>query len=134
MGGQRLVELVGDGLGEAALADTHERLALMGLGPEVSDLRTSEHRQDPEAEEAVERPTSVTSDAREAVAAIKRELAAIVIVGALGLVLAGYWLEGARELAVIAGYGLGAALWIHARARGLLYAARGRMRKGPDGA
>lgn len=132
MGPQGVIELVGDGIGEPALAEPHDRFAAMGLGTEVSNLGTGEHRRDPQDSQAVDEPASVARHAR-ALAAIKRELAAIVIVGALGLPLASIWLDGAREVAVLAGYGLGAALWVHARARGLLYAARGRQRSGGDG-
>ncbi len=72
----------------------------------------------------VQEGATVAQQQREAVAAIKRELAALVLAGALVLWAAATWFEGVRELAIIAGYGLGAALWIHARARGLLHAAR----------
>lgn len=128
MGRQGLVELVGDGIGEAALADTYQRLLIMGLGPEVGDLGTSEHR-DSEAAVSQNGGATVAHQQHEALAAIKRELGALVLAGVLVLWAAASWFEGGRELAIIAGYGLGAALWVHARARGLLYAARQRGRR-----
>lgn len=67
-----------------------------------------------------------------ALAAIKRELAAILLVGVAGAPLVVIWLDGLRELAVLAGYGIGGALWVHVRARGLSHAARAR-RGGGDG-
>ncbi len=127
---QGVVELVGDGVGEPALAEPHERFAAMGLGTEVSNLGTGEHRENPQGSYVAEESNSLARQAPEAVAAIKRELAALVLVGAAAVPLAAFWLDGAREVAVLAGYGLGAALWIHARARGLLYAAFGRPRNG----
>jgi len=66
-----------------------------------------------------------------ALTAIRRELAAIVVVAAVGAPLVMLWLDGARELVVLAGYGLGAILWIHARVRGVRLAARrARCRRG----
>lgn len=100
----------------------------MGLGTEVGDLRTSEHYQDPESAEG-QGGATVSQQQREALAAVKRELAALVLTGVLVLWVAASWFDGVRELAIIAGYGLGAALWIHARARGLLYAARQHVRR-----
>jgi len=58
-------------------------------------------------------------------AAIKRELVAVLIVGLAGIPLVSLWLDGLRELLVLAGYGVGAALWIRVRAYGLLLASRG---------
>ncbi len=120
-----LVEFVGHGIGEAALADAHQGLLIMGLGTEEGDLGTGEHH-DSESAASLEGDATVAHQQREALAAIKRELAALVLVGALVLWAAAAWFDGGRELAIIAGYGLGAALWVHARARGLLYAARQR--------
>lgn len=130
---QRLIELVGNGIGQATLTDSNDRLVAMGLGTEVTNLRTGEHQKTSQASHMVEEPASVARDGGAAVAAIKRELGALVIVGALSIPLVALWLDGVRELAVLAGYGLGAALWIHARGRGLLYAMRGRRRDGVDG-
>lgn len=70
-------------------------------------------------------------------AAIKRELAAVLLVGLAGLPLVALWLDGWRELAVIAGYGVGGAIWVRVRAYGLLLAAGrrdGRRGRGRDGA
>lgn len=134
VGLEGVVELVGHGVGKPALTEPYDRLAAMGLGTEVGDLGTGEHWQNPRDSRAAEEPASVARQGpAAAVAAIKCELAAIVIVGALAIPLAAMWLEGIRELAVLAGYGMGAALWVHARARGLLYAARGRPSGGGDG-
>ena len=63
-------------------------------------------------------------DTDAALAAIKRELGAIILFGAIAAPLVIHYLEGLRELGVLAGYGLGAALWVHTRARGLLMALR----------
>ena len=58
----------------------------------------------------------------------------MLVVGLAGLPLVALWLDGWRELVEIGGYGLGGALWIHARVRGLLLAAGLRARgRGGDG-
>lgn len=117
---ERLVEFLDHGVGEPALAEAYNGFAAMGLSPEETDLGTVEHREDRSGESGA----SLARDADAALASIKRELAAIVIVAAIGAPLVMHWLEGARELAVLAAYGVGAGLWVHTRARGLLLALR----------
>jgi hypothetical protein len=102
-------------------------------GAEVGDLGTSKHDNgDPR-----EGRRSLARDPGPALAAIKRELAAIIVVALVGAPVVMHYLQGARELAVLGAYGLGAGLWVHARARGLLLARRhglraaGRDRNGP---
>lgn len=75
---------------------------------------------------------SLAREAGDALAAIKRELAAVVVVGVVGAPLVMQWLEGARELAVLAAYGVGAALWVQTRVRGLLLAVRHARRTEAD--
>ena len=102
----------------------------MGLSPEEADLGTAEHRDDRSAEGGA----SLARDAHAALASIKRELAAIVLFALIGAPLVMYWLDGARELAVLGAYGVGAGLWVHTRARGLLLALRrARRAERPDG-
>ena len=71
---QRFVELGGDGVGHTALTDAHDRLAVMGTGTEEETLVTREHREGSTVEEGA----SLSPVHREALASIKRELAAIV--------------------------------------------------------
>lgn len=120
VGVQGLFELLDHGVGESALAEAYNGLAVMGLSPEETDLGTAEHRED----RSVESGASLARDADAALASIKRELAAILVVAVIGAPLVMYWLEGARELAVLGAYGVGAGLWVHTRARGLLLALR----------
>lgn len=103
----------------------------MGLRAKISDLRSTQHERAPAA--AAGR-ASLARRQQAALAAVKRELAAIVLVGILGAPLVVLWLDGLRELAVLAGYGLGGALWVHARARGLIHAAARARRGHGDGA
>lgn len=117
---QGAVEFADDGLREAALAKAYNGFAAMGLSTEESDLGTAEHRGDRSGENGV----SLARDAHDALASIKRELAAIILVAAIGAPLVMHWLEGVRELAVLGAYGVGAGLWVHTRARGLLLALR----------
>jgi hypothetical protein len=117
---ERFFEFLDHGVGEPALAEAYNGLAVMGLSPEESDLGTAEHREDRSAESGA----SLARDADAALASIKRELAAIIIVAVIGAPLVMHWLEGARELAVLGAYGVGAGLWVHTRARGLLLALR----------
>ncbi|MEF8834267.1 MAG: hypothetical protein V5A42_05345 [Halofilum sp. (in: g-proteobacteria)] len=118
---ERLLEFLDHGVGEPALAEAYNRFAVMGLSPEETDLGTAEHRED---RSAAESGASLARDADAALGAIKLELAAILVVAAIGAPLVMYWLEGARELAVLGAYGVGAGLWVHTRARGLLLALR----------
>jgi len=128
---ERLFEFLDHGIGEPALAEAYNGLAAMGLSPKETDLGTAEHREDRSAESGA----SLARDADAALASIKRELAAILVVAVIGAPLVIYWLEGARELAVLGAYGVGAALWVHTRARGLLLALlqarRGGRQHGP---
>lgn len=128
--GEGPLELADDGLREAALAQAHDRFASVGPCPEEGNLGTSKHTSgDPVAEREI-----LARDADAALAAIKRELAAIILFGVIVAPLVMQYLEGVRELAVLAGYGLGAGLWVHTRARGLLLALRqARHRRGRDG-
>jgi len=68
----------------------------------------------------------VASDVAEGLAALKRELAAVVIFGALLVPVVSYLLDDGRGLAVLAAYGVGGAVWVRIRVRGLLLAARQR--------
>ncbi len=61
---------------------------------------------------------------QEGLAAVKRELAAVLLVGLAAIPLVGVWLDGLREFLVLAAYGIGGALWIRTRALGLILAAR----------
>lgn len=89
----------------------------MGLRAKIGDLRSAQHGRAPDAADPGRRHEA-------ALAAIKRELAAILLAGAVGAPLVVLWLDGPRELAVLAGYGIGGALWVHVRARGLIRAVR----------
>lgn len=93
----------------------------MGLRAKISDLGSAQHGRAPAA--AAGR-ASLARRHEAALAAVKRELAAIVLVGVIGAPLVVLWLDGLRELAVLAGYGIGGALWVHVRARGLIHAVR----------
>lgn len=103
----------------------------MRLRAKKSDLRSAQHEGAPGAAQG---RASLARRHEAALAAVKRELAAILLVAAVGGPLVVLWLDGLRELAVLAGYGLGGALWVHVRARGLVHAAvRARQGDG-DGA
>ncbi len=117
---ERLFEFLDHGVGEPTLAEAYNGFAAMGLSSEESDLGTAEHREDRSGENGA----SLARDTDAALASIKRELAAIIVVAAIGAPLVMHWLEGARELAVLGAYGVGAGLWVHTRARGLLLALR----------
>lgn len=67
----------------------------------------------------------------DALAAIKRELGAIIVFGALFAIAVMHWFDGLEEAVLLAGYGVGAALWIRVRAGGLLLSLR-RHRGGKD--
>jgi hypothetical protein len=96
----------------------------MRLRAKPSELGAAEQDVAPGA--AAEQDASVASEAAEsAVAGIKRELAAVLLVGLAAIPLVSFWLDGMRELVVLGGYGLGAAIWVRVRAHGLLLAARG---------
>lgn len=75
---------------------------------------------------------SVADVHREALAAIKRELGAIIVFGALFAFAVIRWLDGLEEAVLLGGYGVGAALWIRIRAGGLLLSLR--RRRNDDGA
>jgi hypothetical protein len=98
----------------------------MGLGPQKGDLGTTEHG----TARADERGKSLARGVEATLAAIKRELAAVLVVGLIGAPLVMTGLEGVREAFVLGGYGLGALLWVHVRVRGLRLALR-RARRGP---
>lgn len=70
----------------------------------------------------------------EALASIKRELAAIIVFGALFAWAVIHWFDGLEEAVLLAGYGVGAALWVRVRAGGLLLSLRhgGRRDDGPQ--
>lgn len=99
----------------------------MRLSAKERDLGTAEHA----GSHGNDADTSLARELGAAVAAIKRELAAILVVAAIGAPVVLAWLEGLQEVVVLAGYGLGALLWIHARVRGLRLAAR--RARPPDG-
>ena len=80
-----------------------------------------------------EEGASLARELAAALAAVKRELAAILLVGLAGIPLASLWLEGLREVLVLAGYGLGGAIWVRVRVRGvLLHARRGQRGQAAD--
>lgn len=93
----------------------------MGLRAKKGDLRSAQHGHAPTAAAGA---ASLARRHEAALAAVKRELAAILLVAAVGAPLVVAWLDGLRELGVLAGYGIGGALWVHVRVRGLLRAAR----------
>lgn len=129
--GQGALELAHDRIGEPVPAEADDRLAPVRPGAEVGNLGPSEHQQDDSSTE----PASVAREVAPALAAIKRELAAILLVAAAGAPVVIHYLEGARELGVLAAYGVGAGLWVHTRARGVLLALRRARRVGGrDGA
>ncbi len=76
---------------------------------------------------------SISGTPLEGLAAVKRELAAVLLVGLAAIPLVGMWLDGLRELLVLVAYGVGGALWIRTRALGLILAAR-RGQRGRGGA
>lgn len=123
---ERLFEFLDHGIGEPALAEAYNGFAVMGLSPEETDLVAVEHDED----QSSEMGANLARDTDAALAAIKRELAAILVFALIGAPLVIYWLEGARELAVLGAYGVGAGLWVHTRARGLLLALRQTRRAG----
>lgn len=90
-------------------------------------LGTGEH-------EAVSADDERKASLGEALASIKRELGAIVAFGALYAWAVIHWFDGLEEAVLLAGYGVGAALWIRIRAGGLLLSLRhgGRRDDGPQ--
>lgn len=103
------------------------------LRAKASELEAAEQEAAPEA--SGEQAAIVASAAAEsALAGIKRELAAVLVVGLAGIPLVSLWLDGTRELVVLGGYGVGAAIWVRVRAHGLLLAARGRAVRDGHGA
>jgi hypothetical protein len=127
---QRRVEFRGQGVGHAALTDTHDRLAVMGTGTEEEALVTRKHG---DQSGGVEGCASLSPLHREALASIKRELAAIVLFGIAFAWAVLHWTEGLEETVLLAGYGLGAAIWIRVRVSGLLRAVRDARRRDGDG-
>jgi len=69
----------------------------------------------------------------EGLAAVKRELAAVLLVGLAAIPLVDLWLGGVRELLVLVAYGIGGAVWIRTRALGLILAARQEGEEGDHG-
>jgi len=123
---QGLFQFAHHGVSEPALAEAHDGFAMMGLGPQKGDLGTTEHG----TARANDVNGSLARGVEATLAAIKRELAAVLVVGLIGAPLVMLGLEGAREALVLAGYGLGAILWVHVRVRGLRLALR-RARRDP---
>lgn len=80
-------------------------------------LGTGEH-------EAVSAGDARNASLGEALASIKRELGAIVVFGGLYAWAVIHWFDGLEEAVLLAGYGVGAALWIRVRAGGLLLSLR----------
>jgi len=80
-----------------------------------------------------EQSNSVSGTPLEGLAAVKRELAAVLLVGLAAIPLVGMWLDGVREILVLAAYGVGGAIWIRTRALGLILAARRGPRDADDG-
>ena len=117
---QGLLQLPDDGVGEAALPEPHDGLAAMGLSTQEGDLGPAEH----EASRVAERRASLAREVDATLAAIKCEVAAILVVALVGAPFVIGWLDGVRAAVVLGGYGLGAGLWIHVRVRGLLLALR----------
>lgn len=116
VGPQGRIEFRGQGVGHPALADPNDRLAVMSTGTKKESLVTREHRDG----SGVKGGASLTHVHREAVAAIKRELAAIVLFGIAFTWAVFHWTEGLEESVLLGGYGVGAALWIRIRVYGLL--------------
>lgn len=127
---QRRVEFGNQGVGHAALTDAHDRLAAMGTGTEKETLVTRKHGDE---SGGVEGGASLSPLHREALASIKRELAAIVLFGIAFAWAVLYWTEGLEEAVLLVGYGVGAAIWIRVRVSGLLRAVRDARRRGGDG-
>ena len=69
----------------------------------------------------------------DAIAAIKLELGAIVVFGVVLVIAVFHWFDGLEEAVLLGGYGVGAAIWIRLRVRGLLLADRRARREGGDG-
>lgn len=68
-------------------------------------------------------------------AEVKIDLAAIVVVAVIGVPLALWLLDGAAPYILFGGYGVGAAVWIHCRVRGVFaaaHASREERRNGPQ--
>jgi len=106
----------------------------MSLRTKIGDLRAAEHDGAPGDSAA---GASLARDLAEGLAAIKRELAAIVLFALVAFPCVIIWLDGFREIAVLLGYGVGAWAWIRVRAKGVMMAARRRDAEdgdGPDGA
>ena len=101
----------------------------MSPGTEEETLVTREHRD----ESTVGEGASLSPVHREALASIKRELAAIVVFGALFAWAVLSWTEGAEEAVLLGGYGVGAAIWIRVRAAGLLRSHRMAQRESGNG-
>lgn len=117
------IQLGRHGLGHAALADADDGLAVMSAGPKKEPLSAGEHG-------GVSVDDETQASLGEALASIKRELAAIVVFGALYAWGVIHWFDGLEEAVLLAGYGVGAAVWIRVRAGGVLLALRHRVRKG----
>ena len=108
---QGLFQFAHHGVSEPALAEAHDGFAVMGLGPQKGDLGTTEHG----IARADDDGRSLARGIEATLAAIKRELAAVLVVGLIGAPLVMTGLEGVREALVLGGYGLGAILWVHVR-------------------
>jgi len=101
----------------------------MGTGTEEEALVTRKHREDSSVEEGA----SLSPVHREALASIKRELAAIVLFGIAFAWAVLAWTDGLEEAVLLAGYGVGAGIWIRVRVSGLLRSVRDERRRNGDG-
>lgn len=121
VGPQGGVQLGRDGFRQTALTDADNGFAAMGTRTKKESLIAGEHGSPADDGET---GASLARVHREALAAIKRELAAIVVFGALYGWAVVHWFDGLEEAVLLAGYGVGAALWIRVRAGGLLLSLR----------
>ena len=103
----------------------------MSPGTKKQPLVAGEHGDDTGGEET---GASLARVHRDALAAIKRELGAIIVFGAVFAVVVMRWFDGLEEAVLLAGYGVGAAIWIRVRAGGLLLSLRRHGRGKDDGA
>lgn len=129
---QGAVEFINHGGGQAVLADTHQRMAVMGARPEKPDLAGREHDAEPSV--ASEKRAASLAQARGPFDEVKIDLGAIIVVGVIGAPIVMWQLDGAAEWVLLGGYGCGAGLWLYCRTRGVLAAAEASRRDRTGGA
>ena len=126
---ERLFQFPDDRVRQAALSEPDDGLAAMGLSTQEGDLGPTEHG----VSRVADGRASLAREVEAALAAIKRELAAILLVALVGAPFVISGMDGLRATIVLGGYGLGAGLWIHVRARGLMLALRRTRAPDSDG-